>query len=44
MIIMWKKMKGILEEDRCYTCEELAESIGIIHGPAHSILIKHLKR
>ena len=27
-----ENIKGLLDEDRRYTCEELAESIGISHG------------
>ena len=43
MIIMWKKIKLLLDEDQRYACEELAESIGISHGSAHTILTRHLK-
>ena len=39
-----EKIKGLLDDDRRYTCEELAESIGIIHESAHTISIRHLKR
>ena len=38
-----EKIKELLDEDRRYTCEELAECIGISHGSAHTILTRHLK-
>ena len=38
-----EKIKILLDEDRRYTCEELAESIGISHGLVHTILTRHLK-
>ena len=38
-----EKIKILLDEDRRYTCEELAESIGISHGSAHTTLTRHLK-
>ena len=38
-----EKIKILLDEDRRYTCEELAESIGISHGSAHTILTRHLR-
>lgn len=38
-----EKIKELLDEDRRYTCEELAENVGISHGSAHTILTRHLK-
>ena len=38
-----EKIKGLIDEDRRYTCEDLAKSIGISHGSAHTILTRHLK-
>lgn len=38
-----ERVKELLDEDRRYTCEELAESVGISHGSVHTILTRHLK-
>ena len=43
MIIMWKEIKGLLDEDRRCMREELAESIGISHGSTNTILTRHFK-
>ena len=36
-------MKGVLDEDRRLTCDEVAESVGISHGSAPEIITRHLK-
>lgn len=38
-----EKVKELLKEDRRYTCDELAESVGISHGSIYTILTRHLK-
>ena len=37
-------VRGLLEEDRRLTCEELAEFAGVSAGSVHTILTKHLKK
>ena len=36
-------VKGVLDEDRRLTYDEVAESVGISHGSAHEIITRHLK-
>ncbi|XP_053398245.1 histone-lysine N-methyltransferase SETMAR-like [Mercenaria mercenaria] len=38
-----EKVKKLLDDDRRYTYEELAEGVGIAHGSVHTILTRHLK-
>ena len=38
-----EKVKELLDEDRRYTCDEIAQSLDISHGSVYTILTRHLK-
>ena len=38
-----EKVAKLLNDDRRYTCTEIAHELGISHGSAHSILTERLK-
>ena len=38
-----EKVAKLLNDDRRYTCTEIAHELDISHGSAHSILTEHLK-